>query len=119
MLNTNYDESDVGILTTRVGMLTNDFFVNLTDTDLVWEKAHADGLSFVLKDRASGIRKFKASRNDLVFGSNAQLRAISDVYASKDGHPRFVKDFIKVWDKVMMLDRYDVKGHRRTAPMAS
>jgi catalase-peroxidase len=119
VLNANHDGSDVGIFTKKVGVLTNDFFVHLTDTDLVWEKANADGLSFVLKDRASGAPKFRASRNDLVFGSNAQLRSISDVYAGSDGHPRFVKDFIKVWDKVMMLDRYDVKGHRRTAPMAS
>jgi catalase-peroxidase len=98
---------------------TNDFFINLTDTDLLWEKADAGGLSFVLKDHKAGAPKFRASRNDLVFGSNAQLRSISDVYAGSDGHPRFVKDFIKAWDKVMMLDRYDVKGHRRMAPMVS
>jgi catalase-peroxidase len=119
VLNANHDGSDLGIFTKRVGMLTNDFFVHLTYTDLIWEKADTDGLSFVLRDRASGAPRFRASRNDLVFGSNAQLRSISDVYASSDGHPRFVKDFIMVWDKVMMLDRYDVKGHRRMAPMAS
>jgi catalase-peroxidase len=119
VLNANHDGSDLGIFTTKVGVLTNDFFVHLTDTDLIWEKTNADGLSFVLKDRASGAPRFRASRNDLLFGANAQLRSISDVYAGSDGHPRFVKDFIKVWDKVMMLDRYDVKGHRRTAPMAS
>jgi catalase-peroxidase len=119
VLNANHDGSDVGIFTKKVGVLTNDFFVHLTDTGLVWEKSDAEGLSFVLKDRASGAPKFRASRNDLVFGSNAQLRSITDVYAGSDGHPRFVKDFIKVWDKVMMLDRYDVKGHQRMAPMAS
>ena len=73
----------------------------------------------MLKDRKTCAAKFRASRNDLVFGSNAQLRSIIDVYAGSDGHPRFVRDFIKAWDKVMLLDRYDVKGHRRMAPMVS
>jgi catalase-peroxidase len=108
VLNANHDASDLGIFTKKVGVLTNDFFVHLTDTDLVWEKADADGLSFELKDRASSALKFWASRNDLVFGSNAQLRSICDVYAGSDGHPRLVSDFVKVWDKVMMLDRFDV-----------
>jgi catalase-peroxidase len=76
-------------------------------------------MHFTLKDRETGAVKFTATRNDLVFGSNAQLRAIADVYAGSDGHPRFVADFIKVWDKVMMLDRFDVKGHKRTASMAA
>ena len=81
VLNANHDGSDVGVFTGKVGVLTNDFFVHLNDTDLLWEKADADGLSFVLKDRKTGEPKFRASRNDLVFGSNAQLRSISDVYA--------------------------------------
>jgi catalase-peroxidase len=119
VLNLNHDGGDRGVFTDRVGVLTNDFFVNLTDTDLVWEKTDAEGMSFVLRDRESGERKFTATRNDLVFGSNAQLRAIADVYAGADGHRRFVLDFIKAWDKVMMLDRYDVKGHRRYGPMAA
>jgi catalase-peroxidase len=80
---------------------------------LEWEKADATGMTFTLKDRASGAVKFTATRNDLVFGSNAQLRAVVDVYAGSDGHERFVRDFITVWDKVMMLDRFDVKGHKR------
>lgn len=119
VLNANYDASNDGVLTDRAGQLTNDFFVNLTDTDLVWEKTDAAGRHFALKHRASGATRFTATRNDLIFGSNAQLRAIADVYAAADGHARFVNDFIKVWDKVMMLDRFDVKGHRRYAPMAS
>ena len=100
-------------------MLTNDFFVNLTATDLVWEKADDKAMSFTLKDGETGETKFRATRNDLVFGSNSQLRSIADVYAGSDGHHRFVTDFIKAWNKVMMLDRFDVKGHNRYAPMAS
>ena len=76
VLNANHDGSDLGIFTKKVGVLTNDFFVHLTDTDLVWEKTDADAMSFELKDRASGTLRFRASRNDLVFGSNAQLRSI-------------------------------------------
>jgi catalase-peroxidase len=116
-LNCNHDASDTGIFTDQVGVLTNDFFVHLTDTDLIWEKASEDGMRFTLKDRATGTTKFTASRNDLVFGSNSQLRAVADVYAGSDGHPRFVRDFVKAWDKVMMLDRFDIKGHRRYAPL--
>ena len=119
VLNVNHDGSNLGIFTDKVGVLTNDFFVNLTDIDMVWEKTDAEGLLFALKDRVTGETKFTATRNDLVFGSNSQLRSIADVYAGSDGQPRFIKDFIKVWDKVMMLDRYDVKGHRRYATMAA
>jgi catalase-peroxidase len=119
VLNANHDGSQAGVFTDKVGVLTNAFFVNLTDTDLVWEKADAEGMSFTLKDRATSTVKFTATRNDLVFGSNSQLRAIVDVYAGSDGHERFVRDFIAAWDKVMMLDRFDVKGHKRTAPMAA
>jgi catalase-peroxidase len=119
VLNVNHDGSDNGVFTDRVGVLTNDFFVHLTDTDLEWEKADEQGMNFTLKHRESGTTRFRATRNDLVFGSNSQLRSIADVYAGSDGHQRFVKDFIKAWDKVMMLDRYDVKGHKRYAPMAA
>jgi catalase-peroxidase len=119
VLNANHDGSSTGIFTDKVGVLTNDFFVHLTNTDLVWEKAGEDGMRFVLKDRATGHTKFTASRNDLVFGSNSQLRAVADVYAGSDGHPSFVRDFIKAWDKVMMLDRFDINGHRRYASMAA
>ena len=118
-LNANHDGSDTGVFTDRVGVLTTDFFRALTDTDLVWEKADPEAMRFVLKDRASGAVRFHASRNDLVFGANAQLRSLADVYAGSDGQARFVTDFVRVWDKVMMLDRYDVKGHRRYGPMAA
>jgi len=118
-LNTNHDGSDTGVFTDRVGVLTTDFFRALTDTDLVWEKADPEAMRFVLKDRASGAVRFHASRSDLVFGANAQLRSLADVYAGSDGQARFVTDFVRVWDKVMMLDRYDVKGHRRYGPMAA
>ena len=118
-LNANHDGSNRGIFTDRVGVLTTDFFRNLTDTNLVWEKADSAGTSFALKDRESGQTKFQATRNDLVFGSNAQLRNIADAYAGSDGQSRFVADFVRVWDKVMMLDRFDVKSHRRYGPMAA
>ena len=119
VLNVNHDGSGSGVFTEKVGVLTNDFFVNLTDTRLVWEKADAQAMHFVLKDRETGETMFKATRNDLVFGSNSQLRSVADVYAGSDGQQRFVTDFIRVWHKVMMLDRYDMKGHKRYAPMAA
>jgi catalase-peroxidase len=119
VLNINHDGSKSGVFTNKVGVLTNDFFINLTDTDLVWEKTDERGINFALKDRETGKKKFIATRNDLVFGSNSQLRAVVDAYAGSDGHQRFVKDFIKAWNKVMMLDRYDVKGHKRYGAMAA
>ncbi|GJD36062.1 catalase/peroxidase HPI [Methylobacterium aerolatum] len=119
VLNANHDGSHKGVFTDRVGVLTTDFFKNLTSVDLVWEKADDQGHAFVLKDRESGQTRFEATRSDLVFGANAQLRNIADAYAGVDGHKRFVADFAKVWDKVMMLDRFDVKGHKRYAPMAA
>jgi len=118
-LNANHDGGQHGVFTDRVGVLSTDFFRAVTDTDLVWEKADAEGMTFTLKDRATGQPKYQATRSDLVFGSNAQLRNIADAYAGSDGEARFVKDFVRVWDKVMMLDRYDVKGHKRYAPMAA
>jgi catalase-peroxidase len=119
VLNVNHDGSDNGVFTDKVGVLTNDFFINLTDTNLIWEKADPNGMTFTLKDGKTAATKFRATRNDLIFGSNAQLRSIADVYAGRDGHHRFVTDFIRTWTKVMMLDRFDVKGHKRYAPMAA
>jgi catalase-peroxidase len=104
----NHDGAQHGIFTDRVGVLTNDFFTVLTSMDYEWKKADADGMTFTLDDRDSGQTRFMATRADLVFGSNSQLRAVAEVYAGKDGHARFVRDFVKAWDKVMMLDRYDV-----------
>ena len=106
----NYDGSTVGIFTDRVGVLSNDFFTVLTSMDYDWKKSSDNGMKFSLADRATGETKFEASRCDLIFGSNSQLRAVAEVYASADGQGRFVKDFVKVWDKVMMLDRYDVRS---------
>jgi catalase-peroxidase len=105
----NHDGSANGIFTDRVGVLTNDFFTVLTSMDYEWKKQDENGMVFSLDDRATGKPRFKATRNDLIFGSNSQLRAVAEVYASRDGHARFVKDFVKVWDKVMMLDRFDVR----------
>ena len=108
-MNANYDNSPYGIFTDRVGVLTNDFFTVLTSMDFEWKKADAKGMTFALENRETGESRFVATRTDLVFGSNSQLRAVAEVYAGSDGHERFVKAFVKAWDKVMMLDRYDVK----------
>ncbi|MCA8829870.1 catalase/peroxidase HPI [Hymenobacter pini] len=109
-MNANYDGSDHGIFTDRVGVLTNDFFTVLTSTDFEWKKVDPHGYVMSLNDRKTGQKRFTATRADLVFGSNNQLRAVAEVYAGADGHKRFVQAFVKAWDKVMMLDRYDVKS---------
>ena len=108
VLGTNHDGSSNGVFTDRVGTLTNDFFLNLTSTEFEWKKLDPHGMAFSLDDRATGQTRFQALRTDLIFGSNSQLRAVAEVYASQDGHQRFVTDFVKVWNKVMMLDRFDV-----------
>ena len=108
-MNANHDGGHHGIFTNRVGVLTNDFFTVLTSMEYEWKKADSKGMMFAVADRTTGEKRFTATRCDLVFGSNSQLRAVAEVYASHDGHARFVKDFVKAWDKVMMLDRYDVK----------
>jgi catalase-peroxidase len=105
----NYDGSANGIFTDRVGVLTNDFFTVLTSMDYEWKKLDGGDMLFSLEHRATGVSSFKATRTDLVFGSNSQLRAVAEVYASSDGHSRFVHDFVQVWDKLMMLDRFDVR----------
>ena len=109
VLGCNHDGSSDGVFTDRVGVLTTDFFENLTSMDYEWSKVDEAGLSFTLDSRETGEPVFHATRNDLVFGSNTQLRNIAEVYAGSDGQARFVADFVKVWDKVMMADRYDVK----------
>jgi catalase-peroxidase len=105
----NYDGSANGLFTHRVGVLTNDFFTVLTSMDYEWKKRDDSHMTFSLDDRATGETRFQATRSDLVFGSNSQLRAVAEVYASSDGHARFVNDFVRVWDKVMMLDRFDAR----------
>ena len=109
VLGANHDGSADGVFTDRVGVLSNDFFTTLTSMDYDWKKLDEQGLRFSLDDRATGQSRFQATRCDLVFGANGQLRAVAEVYAGSDGHDRFVHDFVKVWDKVMMLDRYDVR----------
>ncbi|SEL14346.1 catalase-peroxidase [Sphingomonas palmae] len=104
-LGANWDGSDTGVLTERVGALSNDFFTVVTSMDYEWAKS--DGDTFALRDRDSGEQRYTASRCDLIFGANSQLRAISEVYAASTGEARFVRDFVAVWNKVMMADRYD------------
>ena len=99
---------DHGVLTDRVGTLTNDFFVNLLDVSTEWKATDDSEEIFEGRDRASGEVRWTGTRNDLVFGSNSQLRAIADVYGSSDGGEKFARDFVKAWDKVMNLDRFDL-----------
>ncbi|KAG4420012.1 Catalase-peroxidase 2 [Cadophora malorum] len=107
-LNANYDGSSNGILTTKPGALTNDFFVNLLDMNTIWT-ADSTGELFIGKDRAMGEEKWKATRADLVFGSHAELRAIAEVYSEAGGAEQLVEDFAAAWTKVMELDRFDIK----------
>lgn len=108
VLNTNFDGSKEGVFTTRAGQLTNDFFVNLLDMNTAWKAVGADEELYEGSDRATGKVKWTATRADLVFGSNAELRAIAEVYGSADGQDKFVKDFVAAWNKVMNLDRFDL-----------
>ncbi|OAQ71956.1 peroxidase/catalase 2 [Pochonia chlamydosporia 170] len=114
-LNANYDGSALGVFTSRPGVLTNDFFVNLLDANTEWKATGEDTFEGV--DRKTGAKKWIASRNDLILGSHPELRAVSEVYGSGDGAQRFVKDFVAAWDKVMNLDRFDVKkgGNKKAA----
>jgi catalase-peroxidase len=108
VLNINYDGSSDGVLTTRPGQLSNDFFVNLLDMRTAWKAVSADNELYEGSDRASGEVKWTATRADLVFGSNAELRAIAEVYGGADAQEKFVKDFVAAWNKVMNLDRFDL-----------
>ncbi|WP_417353317.1 catalase/peroxidase HPI [Flavobacterium alkalisoli] len=108
VLNTNYDGSNYGVFTARPGQLTNDFFVNLLDMSTEW-KATADDLElFEGRDRVTGQAKWAATRADLIFGSNSELRAIAEVYGQSDAKEKFVKDFVAAWTKVMNADRFDL-----------
>lgn len=108
-LNANYDNSSLGILTGKPGVLSNDFFVNLLDMDVVWTPDTADKETFSGHDRATGQLKWTASRADLIFGSHSELRALAEVYGSADAGGKFVADFVSAWTKVMNLDRFDLK----------
>jgi catalase-peroxidase len=100
--------SNVGVLTKQPGALTNDFFVNLLDMSTEWTPTSAAADTFTGRSRDKGEARWTASRVDLVFGSNSELRALAEVYACSDSREKFVHDFALAWDKVMNLDRFDV-----------
>ena len=108
VLNANYRQSKEGVFTNRPETLTNDFFVNLLDMATEWKASSTTEGVFEGLDRATGEVKWTGTRVDLIFGSNSQLRAIAEVYASSDAKDAFVKDFVAAWNKVMNLDRYDL-----------
>ena len=108
VLNTNFDGSKYGVFTQRAGQLTNDFFVNLLDMSIAWKAVSEDKEIYEGNDRTTGKIKYTATRADLVFGSNAELRAIAEVYGSADAQDKFVNDFVAAWNKVMNLDRFDL-----------
>jgi catalase-peroxidase len=109
VLGTNWDGSAHGVFTGRPGQLTNDFFVNVLDLGTKWAATSEAETEFVGTDRASGERRWTGTRADLIFGSNTELRAPAEVYACADGAGKFTKDFVAAWDKVMNLDRFDLK----------
>ena len=109
VLNANYNSSPHGVFTKRPETLTNDFFVNLLDMATVWKPTEDDKDIFEGRDRATGELKWTGTRVDLIFGSNSQLRAISEVYGSDDSKEKFARDFIAAWSKVMNADRFDLK----------
>ncbi|MGB3612613.1 MAG: peroxidase family protein, partial [Elainellaceae cyanobacterium] len=111
-LDQNWDHSKHGIFTDRPGVLTNDFFRVLTSMDYEWKPADDREMMFNITDRKTGETKFTATRCDLIFGANAELRQVVEVYGADDGQERMVKDFVAAWHKVMMLDRYDVPTER-------
>jgi catalase-peroxidase len=108
VLGANYQQSPLGVFTTTPGSLTNDFFVNLLDLGTTWKATSEDANTFEGRDAATGEVKWTGSRADLVFGSNSELRALAEVYASDDAKEKFVNDFVAAWDKVMNLDRFDL-----------
>ncbi|WP_299055715.1 catalase/peroxidase HPI [uncultured Nocardioides sp.] len=110
VLGANTGDNPKGVLTDRVGVLSNDFFTQLLAPGLEWHEVEGDEDGFVATDAATGEQRWTGSRVDLVFGSNSELRAVAEVYASADAGEKFVRDFVAAWDKVMMLDRYDIQG---------
>ncbi len=109
MMGANYDGSKHGLLSKNIGALSNEYFVNLLDINTSWSAIDDKKEIFEGKDRKSGAVKWTATRADLIFGSNSELRALAEVYASDDAKEKFVKDFVNAWVKVMELDRYDLK----------
>jgi catalase-peroxidase len=108
VLNTNFGQTQHGVFTKRPETLTNDFFVNLLDMGTEWKAVSKDADVFEGRDRATGKVKWTGTRVDLIFGSNSQLRALAEVYASSDAQMKFVRDFVAAWNKVMNLDRFDL-----------
>jgi catalase-peroxidase len=108
VLNANFEGSPHGVFTEQPEALTNDFFVNLLDMKTEWSASSEDDDEYEGRDRATGELKWTATRVDLIFGSNSELRALAEVYACKDSQEKFLHDFIQAWDKVMMLDRFDL-----------
>ena len=108
-LDANSNGSKNGVFTSRPGVLTNDFFVNVLDIETKWTETSKDEETFEGTDRKSGKVKWTASRADLIFGSNSQLRALAEVYGGSGAQEKFVKDFVAAWHKVMELDRIDLK----------
>ena len=118
-LNANTSQSNVGVFTKKPGTLTHDFFVNLLDMNTEWVPTSGSAETFTGRGRAKGEAKWTASRVDLVFGSNSELRALAEVYASDDAKEKFVRDFVGAWNKVMNLDRFDLVKGSRVAEMAT
>ena len=108
VLNANFEGAGNGVFTSTPGTLTNDFFVNLLDMNTEWKPVSEDRDLFEGFDRASGEKRWTATRVDLIFGSNSQLRALAEVYGSADAGEKFVQDFAAAWSKVMDLDRFDL-----------
>jgi catalase-peroxidase len=108
VLNANAGQSKHGVFTTRPETLTNDFFINLLDTNTTWKATSEAKEVFEGRDRKTGAVKWTGTRVDLVFGSNSQLRALAEVYGSADAQQKFVGDFVAAWNKVMNLDRFDL-----------
>jgi len=108
-ININYNGSNHGIFTNRPGQLTNDFFVNLLDMSTEWKAMDHSKQTYLGSDRKTGAAKYTGTRNDLVFGSNSELRSIAEVYAADDAKDKFVNDFVAAWNKVMNADRFDLK----------
>ena len=110
VIGANHGDTDHGVLTDKPGQLTNDYFVNLLDMGTAWKEVDETGDElYIGTDRATDEPRWKATRTDLVFGANSQLRALAEVYACDDAKEKFVKDFIAAWTKVMEADRFDLK----------
>ena len=112
-LGANADNAEHGVFTDRVGVLSNDFFVNLIDMSTEWSPSNRDEGIYIGRDRSSGDAKWTATPVDLIFGANSELRAVAEFYAAADAHERFVQDFVRAWVKVMTLDRFDLSADQR------